>query len=294
MEYRELVLTRYLYNKIQVISSFMMSIFDHRCDEALFWGYELYYSGFKNKVFQIIIKLYEEAYKENNKKLEDFIFSKYEEWKKNKKNDCIIGSLIMTISLRDFDMENFMMLNFHCYFPKENENDMKENNKKKKKIIINFTEENLEKYKTVKVQKQAWKVLRNVCKYPIRNYGNKLFNLYIKDDIEYLYNNHWLYYASHTPVWKDRIINCQGCPNEDTKELVFVNEEIEEIFYDSWNYEFDEQSRELKDKIIGDKNQPQITAEEFYNLFVKKQPLQKQKKEEKYEQEELKNSMVYV
>jgi hypothetical protein len=42
-------LTRYLYNKSEVEISFTKSLFDRKPDDALFWGYELYYSGLRTR-----------------------------------------------------------------------------------------------------------------------------------------------------------------------------------------------------------------------------------------------------
>jgi hypothetical protein len=47
---KTVVLTRYLYNKSEVEISFTKSLFDRKPDDALFWGYELYYSGFTDDV----------------------------------------------------------------------------------------------------------------------------------------------------------------------------------------------------------------------------------------------------
>jgi hypothetical protein len=55
---KTVVLTRYLYNKSEVEISFTKSLFDRKPDDALFWGYELYYSGFTDEVFEIVLRIY--------------------------------------------------------------------------------------------------------------------------------------------------------------------------------------------------------------------------------------------
>jgi hypothetical protein len=63
---KTVVLTRYLYNKSEVEISFTKSLFDRKPDDALFWGYELYYSGFTDEVFEIVLRIYTAYYKDNN------------------------------------------------------------------------------------------------------------------------------------------------------------------------------------------------------------------------------------
>jgi hypothetical protein len=63
---KTVVLTRYLYNKSEVEISFTKSLFDRKPDDALFWGYELYYSGFTDEVFEIVLRIYTAYYKDNH------------------------------------------------------------------------------------------------------------------------------------------------------------------------------------------------------------------------------------
>jgi hypothetical protein len=58
----DIILTRYLYVKDEVLFSLWKSILLKNIDEALFWGYELYYSGFQEETFVLLMKLYYEFY----------------------------------------------------------------------------------------------------------------------------------------------------------------------------------------------------------------------------------------
>ena len=49
--------TRYLYPKIYVKISLLISLLNHNYDESLFWTYELYYSGFEDEIFDYIFKI---------------------------------------------------------------------------------------------------------------------------------------------------------------------------------------------------------------------------------------------
>ena len=52
-----LVLTRYLYIKDEVKLALLISILN-KSDDAIFWAYELYYSGFKLELYEYIWKIY--------------------------------------------------------------------------------------------------------------------------------------------------------------------------------------------------------------------------------------------
>ena len=53
----DLIFTRYLYIKDEVQISLLVSILNKN-DDAIFWAYELYYSGFKKELLNIIWKIY--------------------------------------------------------------------------------------------------------------------------------------------------------------------------------------------------------------------------------------------
>ena len=58
------------------------------------------------------------------------------------------------------------------------------------------------------------------------------------------------YFVYQTPVWKERIKNCNGVIDHNKYELNFKNDDDHESFYESYNYEPDEQSKEVQDKSI--------------------------------------------
>jgi len=62
---------------------------------------------------------------------------------------------------------------------------------------------------------------------------------------------HWDYFAYHTPLWNKRIKSCNGTLNHEKHELIFKNDDDHEAFYEVYNYEPDEQSKDVQDKSIG-------------------------------------------
>ena len=47
-------LTRYLYSRIEVKQSLFISLLQKDISQSLFWGYELYYSGFQEETFDFM------------------------------------------------------------------------------------------------------------------------------------------------------------------------------------------------------------------------------------------------
>jgi hypothetical protein len=69
-------------------------------------------------------------------------------------------------------------------------------------------------------------------------------------DINKILWYHWEYFAYDCPLWKERFDMYDIKINHDTQEIVFTNEDEEEEFYETYNYEFDEQSLTTQNKII--------------------------------------------
>jgi hypothetical protein len=67
---------------------------------------------------------------------------------------------------------------------------------------------------------------------------------------------HWEYFAYKCPLWKERFDLYDIKINHVGQEIVFANEDEEEEFYETYYYEFDEQSSITQNKIIG--NIPKI------------------------------------
>jgi hypothetical protein len=70
-------------------------------------------------------------------------------------------------------------------------------------------------------------------------------------DIKKAYYYDWLYYASFSPLWRSRILKCNGVIDAKNKKVEFDDEDIDE-FYDNYGYEPDEQTVEVENKTIQD------------------------------------------
>ena len=111
----DLVFTRYLYIKDEVRIALLVSILN-KSDDSIFWAYELYYSGFKHELFNLIWKIYYDFFATINPTFEAYLFKKHKEWiLKNGENDptqdCIVSSIIQNLLFRPFNCDIFIMRN---------------------------------------------------------------------------------------------------------------------------------------------------------------------------------------
>ena len=139
-----IIFTRYLYNKTEVKQSLFISLLQRNLDEAMFWAYELYFSGFDTDVFDYIINVYREAYSVLNPKLVLFIEHMVITWSKDKSADWTIGSIITTLIYRDYDINSFVTTYFNV-----NCKSNPVNTKSKRNLAITLTNTDVEKYKTI-------------------------------------------------------------------------------------------------------------------------------------------------
>lgn len=117
----ELVFTRYLYVKDEVRIALLVSILN-KSDDAIFWAYELYYSGFRNELFNLLWKIYYDFFASLNPTFEAYFLKKHKEWlnsnSENKtgnendyKKDNIISAIIQDLLFRPFNSDVFFLRN---------------------------------------------------------------------------------------------------------------------------------------------------------------------------------------
>ena len=241
------IFTRFLYNKNDVVLSLVTSILHADIEQSLFWGYELYFSGFKKEVFDILLFTFEEIMeKKLPKEIKSFLEKKKLEWEKNMNKHSIIATLIHNIATY---------------------NNIEISVKQKKMIYAVYRENDVSQYKTktcTELDIPHYRYLRKVCKFSIINNGYEslkdyeFLKPYLKSNIsrEQLRENyfyHWEYCAYHTPIWKKRIENCKGKIDVENKKIIFENDEMADVFYQEYGYEPDEQPIEITNRTIGKK-----------------------------------------
>lgn len=216
-----LILTRYLYNYEGVRKTLIHTILSQQEQEvAFFWGYEMYYSGFHKETAELLQEIYENFYQEHYPKLGEFIHKKITSITKD---PTIVATII----------KNLLVKQIH---PKKPES--------KNPKFITIKPNQIESFMTKPNIESPWKYLREVCKYYL------LSEIY-EYDIFQMWRENWLYYSYRTPIWKERIDQYKGIIDDDSKKIIFEDEDCEENFYNIYGYESDEQPLEIQKRCLG-------------------------------------------
>ena len=73
--------------------------------------------------------------------------------------------------------------------------------------------------------------------------------------------NKWLWFAKNVPIWSERIAEYGGKVNKQCTEICFQDENKEEMFYEKYNLEPDEQSLDCQMKSILSLNTDDVVGE---------------------------------
>ena len=230
------IFTRYLYFKNEVVNSLHWSMLEKQYDESLYWIYELYFSGFQEETFSLMDKFYVMYSQEIYPQYGNFIEKLYQEWKLNKVNHCIIGTILKLLLESNVSLTNMLRIQQNIHINNPIDDTIFDT------IRLNPVE--IHKYHTLKLTKNMrnWNFLNRVaCKYYVRRITCDEMSISYPF-IETIDFDNWLYYASYTPIWNRRIIKYNGVIDHETKSVSIENDE----FSKNYDYEPDEQSRELK------------------------------------------------
>jgi hypothetical protein len=346
---KEIIFTRYLYEKEEVETALMLSLLHKREEEALFWAYELYYSGFQTQLTNLLWKIYYDFYASLNIGFQTYLLKKI----KNPtfmQEPKILGSIIQNFIIRPFNVDVFMLQHIQNQFeiPKKEKinnltllkevpldyesllhviTDMIDSNKiitllddklkkewkkiekvklpvdkkvlllayllqqyglnqKKqmgKNIYVCSDQEDFIMYKTMEVdltpqenrkiaKLPAYKILPLVTLYSI-NESTFLslfeFQRELKTTKREAYLKNWLYHASQSPIWMERIHRYKG--EIQNNKIVFEDEDKEEEFYQNYGYEPDEQKKEVQERSIKENSKNSATSiQTFYQTFSQK------------------------
>lgn len=209
------VLTRYLYDLEGVVRSLHQSIVERDYEKGIFWAYEMYYSGFRKEVLNILWRTYQNKFSANHPKLGLYIRSKMDI-----DQPACIATVLKNLTMKNPGVPEPANVRF-----------------------VNVKEYHIEEHKRREPtgETKPWKYLAAVCKYGVT----------VRDDsgrLEIL-RNKWLYHASFSPVWRERILEHAGVIDETTGEVSF-GERADE-FYEKYGFEPDEQNLELQKKCVG-------------------------------------------
>jgi predicted DNA-binding helix-hairpin-helix protein len=85
-----------------------------------------------------------------------------------------------------------------------------------------------------------------------------------KYNLMHEYHHNWLYYAAFSPLWMNRLKQFKGYPDFMRKQVIFIDEDLEQEFYDNYGYEPDEQPKNTQNKNI-----MEIQQDKNWNWFYK-------------------------
>ena len=103
----DIVFTRYLYLKDEVKISLLVNILQKN-DDAIFWAYELYYSGFKHELFDFIWNIYYDFFATLNPDFGAYLFKKHLTFVSC---DKTISAIIQDFLIRPFNTDIFFLRN---------------------------------------------------------------------------------------------------------------------------------------------------------------------------------------
>lgn len=253
----QLVLTRYLFSLNEVRQSLYIEILDRNYQAALYWCYELYWSGYEEDTFEFLLNAYEEVFVVNDLFKEKFE-KEYEKWKNDNSLHETIGNIVINMCFRKYNISKFILK----YFKLNCKEKVVENNESL--LYINLSKLDIKEYETIN-ETRNYKVLKKVYKYDLRTEVNKIFEYEINknEQLEKVRSN-WELYAFDCPYWKSKITEYGGYLED--KKIKFNNVENEEEFYNLYDLELDEQPKYVQDKCIG-KEQKNLTIKNFIEKY---------------------------
>jgi hypothetical protein len=105
------VFTRYLYEKEEVKLALLFALLNKK-DDAIFWAYELYYSGFSDELVELLWKMYYDFYATLNPKFEKYLLSKFKNELSSKEiniNNKFVCMIINDFMIRPSNLDIFIL-----------------------------------------------------------------------------------------------------------------------------------------------------------------------------------------
>lgn len=261
--------SRYLYVIDDVKSSLLLAILDHEPKEALYWAYEVYFSGFKDDAFTSLLNISTSMY---SPKVQRFVQQQKTKWEENPEQYWLLGTAAWHLADRPADVSTFV-----ADFCQDPELIDKIENKsithtRATNITILLEEKDILAYINVETDKPNH-LLKHVLKYPPRTMCSKIFEHdHAKYDGRALYDmwsKQWLYYAAKSPMWQRRIAYHDGIIDDATKTVTFPHDDsdLEDQFNEKYYYDTDEQPRQIVELCLG-KMDAQWSWRQFYEHYT--------------------------
>ena len=148
-----LVFTRYLYLKDEVRIALLLSILN-KSDDAIFWAYELYYSGYKNELFALVWQIYYDFFATLNPSFAAYLTKKLES---KEIEDRLVSSIIQNLLIRSFNTDVFLLRTISECFENEVEYDLERilENKDYRQLATYILNNKEEKEKEIDIYKRV-------------------------------------------------------------------------------------------------------------------------------------------
>ena len=256
----KLILTRYLYSFIEVKQSLFLSILDKNRQQAINWGYELYWSGYKEETIDYLFEIYNTTY-EKDEKIEKRLIEEFNKWKIDNERHEILGTIVINMCYQTYKISKFVekILHIKC---KD-----KEVEKKSSKLFIVLNMSDVKNHETIYDDGNRRTVLPLVYKYKLRTEYSEVFENPIMDmDIrknELRLN--WELYAYRCPYWKQAMDDYNGTFVND--KIKFDNDDNLEAFYEKYYLDMDEQAGEIQYIALGINGIKKKSMKEFINNY---------------------------
>lgn len=286
-------LTRYLYETTHVHRSLVWALLDRNRDEALFWAYELYFSGLQEDLFNFLWEAYQRFYQEATPELGQTLGALYASLEDHDiqthtdQEAIVLGAWIVhllgaRVSLTDWlrPWEDRPSLAEYCAKLTEVALTHHQENRAKDGGNTGFSHDDLDTYRTRMPPSDVpvRNCLAHVCRFPLRRVvagrpgdGGELSPKpgASNEPREFLYHvyDHWLYHAASTPFWAEKIETFGGTVDDDAETVVFEDDDATEKFYTEFGLEPDEQPYEVGQKFMIRCRDDYMPWETFYQTY---------------------------
>jgi hypothetical protein len=258
-----LIFTRYLYSKEDVFHSLFISVLDKNPEEALFWGYELYFSGFQHDVMEYVMRIFRELSFHVSPRFVRKINELYQQWMVDNNLHHILATMLWNLAINPFDISQFVL----AYFEISLSN--KQPIGSPSKLFIRFSDSDISKYKNLihDLSSIPHRLFKTAAIYPAHKHISVLF---LTTDIGFRqqYINNWLYHASFSPLWRERIQDFHGIIDHISQNVVFPDDDCFDNFYSLYGYDTEEQPLEVQRKSLGIGNETQMTIQDFIETYT--------------------------
>ena len=263
--------TRYLYDKTEVKHSLLFALFNRRREEALFWTYELYFSGFEDELVEWLRWIYSTFYAVQNTlftELFEINLSRLDTLPDQDERDCLVGTIVSNLAHRAYSIQMFTLEYLEMDIPNL---PIPENNHR---FLIRFRPRDLEDYRTV--EKSSFRYLQDVVKYSIYKNESLFLQQHVFHESRQIdnkaYLDNWLYYCVNTPYWQNILKKYPSFQSDDTRQsATFTSDDELEAFHDEYGPEPDEQPDEIHRARGVDVHRlglfSPISSETFYNQY---------------------------